>query len=150
MVTYVRKFMMTEAINPNYMYLGTMTLTYLEALEDRSEQSYALEILKGLLHPKQFFAKMFMPDTTHITRKLKWWRQFKDNLCVRSFCHFTMKFTEAVCLSADGESGKYNTIESCKVEYKLIHYIVEYLSIQLPQRFLRYLTISRLFWKKNL
>lgn len=40
-----------------------------------------------------------------------------------------MKFIEVVCLLVDGELGKYNIIELCKVEYKLIYYIVEYLFI---------------------
>lgn len=41
---------MTEAINPNYMYLGTMTLTYLEALEDKIDQKQIFSFGELVLH----------------------------------------------------------------------------------------------------
>lgn len=137
---------MTEAINPNYMYLGTMTLTNLEALEDKIRTVLPVGDIERIASSKAVFCKNFharhMPNYQEIEMMEAIQRQ-----SVRVELLPFYNETEAVCLSPDGESCKYNTIESCKVKYKLIHYIVEYLSIQLPQRFLRYmyLTISRLF-----
>lgn len=132
---------MTEAINPNYMYLGTMTLTYLEELEDKI---LPVGDIERIASSKAVFCKNFharhMPNYQEIEMMEAIQRQ-----SVREELLPFYNETEAVCLSPDGESCKYNTTESCKVRYKLIHYIVEYLSIQLSQRFLRYLTISRLF-----
>lgn len=49
--------MMTEAINPNYMYLGTMTLTYLEALEDKIRTIIRVGDIERIASSKAVFCK---------------------------------------------------------------------------------------------
>lgn len=51
--------MMTEAIYPNYMYLGTMTLTYLEALEDKIRTILRVGDIESIASSKAVFCKIF-------------------------------------------------------------------------------------------
>lgn len=96
---------MTEAINPNYMYLGTMTLTYLEALEDKIRTVLRVGDIERIASSKAVFCKIFharhMPNYQEIEMMEAVQRHFVPEELLPFYNE-----TEAICLSEDGESGK--------------------------------------------
>lgn len=98
------KFMMTEAKNPNFIYLGTMTLTYLEALQN-FRTGLRVGDIERIASSKAVFAPLFHARHHPNYQEIEMMEAVQRHSVPEELLPFYNE-TEAVCLSEDGESGK--------------------------------------------
>lgn len=95
---------MTEAKNPNYLFLGTMTLTYQEALQN-FRTGLSVGDIERIALSKAVFAPLFHARHHPNYQEIKIMGAVQRHSTPEELLQFYNE-TEAVCLSEDGESGK--------------------------------------------
>lgn len=96
--------MMTEAKNPNFIYLGTMTLTYMEALQN-FRTGLRVGDIERIASSKAVFAPLFHARHHPNYQEIEMMEAVQRHSVPEELLPFYNE-TEAVCLSEDGESGK--------------------------------------------
>lgn len=95
---------MTEAKNPNYLFLGTMTLTYQESLQN-FRTGLRVGDIERIASSKAVFAPLFHARHHPNYQEIEMMEAVQRHFMLEELSQFYNE-TEAVCLSEDGESGK--------------------------------------------